>query len=53
MKTCELDLTEIVECGPYIYRVWECSECGREHEEVNGKYEFCPRCGAKVIFYRH
>lgn len=51
-KYCMLDLTEVVGCGNGIfYRVWECSECGKEHEEVNGEYEFCPHCGKKVLTY--
>ena len=29
--------------------VMECSACGGTYEHVNGGYEFCPRCGAKVI----
>ena len=29
--------------------VMECSACGGTYEHVNGSYEFCPRCGAKVV----
>lgn len=29
--------------------VMECSKCGRTYEHVNGNYEFCPRCGRKVV----
>lgn len=28
--------------------VYECSKCGREYEEVNGSYEFCPHCGRPI-----
>lgn len=51
-KTCFLDLTEIIECSDgLIVHVWECSECGQSHEEVEGEYEYCPHCGARVIQY--
>ena len=29
--------------------VMECSECGHTYEHVNGGYEYCPRCGRKVV----
>lgn len=29
--------------------VMECSKCGRTYEHVNGNYEFCPRCGRKLV----
>lgn len=29
--------------------VMECDACGGTYEHVNGGYEFCPRCGAKVV----
>lgn len=29
--------------------VMECNACGGTYEYVNGGYEFCPRCGAKVV----
>ena len=29
--------------------VMECNKCGRTYEHVNGNYEFCPRCGRKVV----
>lgn len=47
--TCHMDLTEIIETDKGKVRVWECDECGQECEEVNGDYEYCPQCGAKVI----
>ena len=51
-KTCCLDLTETIESGNgVLLRYWECSECGRTHEEVEGEYEYCPHCGAQVIQY--
>ena len=28
--------------------VMECSECGHTYEHVNGRYEFCPRCGRRI-----
>ena len=27
----------------------ECSACGHTYEHVNGDYEYCPRCGRKVV----
>lgn len=33
----------------YHIHVMECSACGRTFEHVNGSYEFCPRCGRKVV----
>lgn len=56
--TCYADETDTWECvcdqiGRYGKRVtihvMECSECGRTYEHVNGDYEFCPRCGRKVV----
>lgn len=29
--------------------VMECSECGRTYEHVNGDYEYCPHCGARIV----
>lgn len=29
--------------------VMKCSACGGTYEYVNGGYEYCPRCGAKVV----
>lgn len=51
-KTCFLDLTETIECSDgVIFHVWECSECGRTHEELNGEYDYCPYCGALVVHH--
>ena len=56
--TCTADETEIWECvcdgmGHYGKRltvhVMECSECGHTYEHVNGSYEFCPRCGRRIL----
>lgn len=47
--TCHMDLTETVETDKGKVRVWECSGCGREHEETNGAYGYCPHCGAEVV----
>lgn len=58
--TCTADETERFECldsryksfdyNPYItVHVMECSKCGGTYEHVNGGYEFCPRCGRKVV----
>lgn len=53
-ETCHAD-----ETGRFSFHVWngepvtvhvmECSECGGTYEHVNGGYEFCPRCGRKVV----
>ncbi len=35
--------------GSLAYDVWECSECGYEHEgEDNTLTPYCPMCGAKM-----
>ena len=56
--TCQADETETIECvcddvwhyGKRLtLHVMECSECGHTYEHVNGSYEYCPRCGAKVV----
>jgi hypothetical protein len=56
--TCHADETDTVECvcdgiGHYgeslSVHVMECSACGGTYEYVNGSYEYCPRCGAKVV----
>ena len=55
--TCKADETERIWCrykgGLYdrflTVHVMECSACGGTYEYVNGSYEYCPRCGAKVV----
>ena len=47
--TCRLELTEIETHGNAKVRIYECSECGRTCEEIYGKYERCPHCGAEVV----
>lgn len=32
-----------------LIHVMECSACGGTYEHINGSYEFCPRCGRKVV----
>ena len=27
----------------------ECNECGRSFEWVYGEYEYCPRCGSRIV----
>lgn len=34
---------------PLTVHVMECSACGGTYEHVNGSYEFCPRCGRRVV----
>lgn len=48
-QTCHLDLTDVETYGNLKVRIYECSECGRTCEEIYGKYERCPHCGAEVI----
>lgn len=50
--TCRLDLTDVETYGNLKVRIYECSECGRTCEEIYGKYERCPHCGAEVIDVR-
>lgn len=47
--TCRLELTDIETHGNAKVRIYECSECGRTCEEIYGKYERCPHCGAVVV----
>lgn len=47
--TCRLELTDVETHGNAKVRIYECSECGRTCEEIYGKYERCPHCGAVVI----
>lgn len=47
--TCHLDLTDVETNGNINVRCYECSECGRPCEEIYGKYERCPHCGAEVV----
>lgn len=55
--TCIADETDTWECvcdglGRYGERVtihvMECSACGRTFEYINGSYEYCPYCRAKI-----
>lgn len=46
--TCRLELTDVETYGNIKVRIYECSECGRTCEEIYGKYERCPHCGAVV-----
>lgn len=47
-RTCRADLTEDRGEG-HPWRTWECSACGGTYEDVNGRYERCPHCGARVV----
>ena len=47
--TCHLVLTDTETHGNAKVRIYECSECGRTCEEIYGKYERCPHCGAEVV----
>lgn len=47
--TCHLDLTDTETHGNAKVRCYECSECGGACEEIYGKYERCPHCGAEVV----
>lgn len=46
---CRLELTAVETHGNTEVKIYECSECGRTCEEIYGKYERCPHCGAVVI----
>lgn len=47
--TCHLDLTGVETHGNVKVRIYECSRCGRSCEEIYGKYERCPHCGAREV----
>ena len=44
-ETCRAEETET-----YTAEVhgMECTGCGGTYEHVNGGYEYCPRCGARI-----
>lgn len=57
--TCEADETDVIKCWVKckhepstehveLIHVMRCSECGGTYEHVNGSYEYCPRCGARI-----
>lgn len=57
---CKADETDVIKCWVKckdkpstermeLIHVMECSVCGGTYEHVNGGYEFCPRCRAKVV----
>lgn len=58
--TCEADETDTIKCWVKckdkpstehmeLIHVMECSACGGTYEHVSGSYEFCPRCGRKLV----
>ena len=53
-RTTTVDETEVWECvrgdtsRPLTVHVMECSRCGHTYEHVNGDYEFCPHCRARI-----
>lgn len=58
--TCKADETETIKCWVKcedepstehmeLIHVMECSTCGGTYEHVNGGYEYCPHCRAKVV----
>lgn len=49
VPTTVLDLTDVETHGNAKVRIYECSRCGRTCEDVYGKYERCPHCGAVVV----
>lgn len=51
--TCLLELTDVETHGNAKVRIYECSECGRTCEEIYGKYERCPHCGAVTVDAEH
>ena len=48
--TCTMEKTDSykTESGETV-NVWEGSSGGETCGEVNGRYEFCPHCGAEVV----
>ena len=51
-RICQVCITEKI-AGGYMpmppTKICECSTCGGSFEQVFGAYEYCPRCGAKVV----
>ena len=45
---CELVETDSYSSACETVHVLECSACGQTCEHVNGAYNYCPNCGAKV-----
>lgn len=50
VRSCRMDRTEEATVKQVNVRIWKCSECGRECEELNGAYQYCPHCGAKTQY---
>lgn len=48
-RMCHFDQTDEIPTIRGMIRVWKCSNCGRECEELNGVYGCCPHCKAKVM----
>ena len=57
-RTTTVDETECIDTccysdphgGEFCHiHVMECSACGHTYEHVNGDYEFCPRCGRRIV----
>lgn len=48
VSTARVDLTEVIDSARGV-KCWECSSCGRSFESLFGDYEYCPRCGARLV----
>lgn len=57
-RTTTADETECIDARCYgdphggdVYHihVMECGACGRTYEHVNGNYEYCPHCRARIV----
>lgn len=47
-QTTTVDETGVETVADAVH-LCECNECGRSFEWVYGEYEYCPRCGSRVV----
>ena len=46
--TTTVDETEVETVADAVH-LCECNECGHSFEWVYGEYEYCPRCGSRIV----
>lgn len=46
--TTTVDVTGVETVADAVH-LCECNECGHSFEWVYGEYEYCPRCGSRVV----
>lgn len=46
--TTTVDETDVETVADAVH-LCECNECGHSFEWVYGEYEYCPRCGSRIV----